>query len=125
MGRILLFGGAALLAITAIIHALGQPMVDGWLQGLSDKQRAGICLVWVTDSLSWIVVAILWALAGWKREAWRSAAIGAAIPVLTTIGILAIDPIFFGGWMLAGSVALAGAGLLVSSRHPPVGSAGI
>ena len=126
MGRILLFAGAALLAITAVIHALGQPMVDGWLQSLSDKQRAGVCLVWVSDSLSWIVVAVLWVVAGWKQRAWLgAAAIGGTIPALTAIGILTIDPTFFGGWMLVGSVALAGAGLLVSSRHSPAGSAGI
>ena len=112
MGRILLLCGAGLLAVTAIIHGCGQPMVDGWIQGLSEQQKLAICLVWVTDSLSWLVVAILWTVAGWKRGWLGAAAVAAAIPALTAFGLLAIDPTFFGGWMLAGSVALASAGLL-------------
>ena len=125
MGRILLVSGAALLALTAVIHGCGQPMVDGWLEGLSEKQKLAICLVWVTDSLSWVVVAALWAVAGFKRGWLGAAAVGAAIPALTAAAILAIDPTFFGGWMLVGSAALAVAGLVVSSRHHPVGSVGI
>jgi hypothetical protein len=120
MGRILLFLGAALLLTTAVIHALGQPMIDGWLDGLSHKQKAAICLVWVTDSISWAVVAALWAIAGWKPQpAWKSAAaVACAIPAITAAGIIAIDATFFGAWMLVGSVALATVGLVLFRRSP-------
>lgn len=119
MGRILLFAAAALLAVTAVMHALGQPMVDGWVAALPDDQKAAICLVWITDSVSWIVVAVLWALAGWTRErAWLTAsAIAAVIPLSMVVGIMGIDPSFFGGWMLLGSIALAGAGIALSWRR--------
>jgi hypothetical protein len=119
MGRILLLLGAGLLAVTAVIHGCGQPMVDGWIQGLPEQQKLAICLVWVSDSLGWLVVAILWTVASWRRGWLGAAAIGTAIPALTAAGILAIDPTFFGGWMLVGSVALAAAGLLASSRRHP------
>ena len=120
MGRILLFAGAALLLATAVIHAGGQPMVDGWIQGLDHRQKAAICLVWMTDSLSWAVVACLWAMAGWRTErGWLgAAAIATLVPLATAVGILAIDPTFFGGWMLAGSIALAAAGIALSRRKP-------
>ena len=119
MGRILFLLGAALLAATAVIHGCGQPMVDSWLQGLSEKQKLAICLVWVTDSLSWLVVGVLWAVAGFRQSWLGAAAVGALIPALTAAAILAIDPTFFGGWMLVGSVVLAGSGFaLCSSRHP-------
>lgn len=113
MGRILLFAGAALLLVTAAVHALGQPMVDGWIQGLSDQQKAGICLVWMTDSISWAVVSSIWAISGWRKErGWLGAsAVAGSIPAITALGILSIDHSFFGGWMLVGSVVLAGAGL--------------
>ena len=117
MGRILIFAGAALLAATAVIHALGQPMVAGWVHGLSAEQKAAICLVWVTDSISWIVVAVLWAVASWNRRWLGAAAIGAIIPATTAVGILAIDPTFFGGWMLVGRLALASAGLAMRKKQ--------
>lgn len=119
MGRIFLFAAAALLAVTAVIHALGQPMVDEWVAALRDPQRAAVSLVWITDSVSWIVVALLWAVAGWKLErAWLAAsAIASAIPLSMVVGIMGIDPSFFGGWMLLGSVALAGAGTALSWRR--------
>src|SRR5687767_10128674 len=112
MGRILLFAAAVLLLATAVIHAAGQPMVDTWIQGLDHRQKAAICLVWMTDSVSWAVVAFLWAMAGWKRESgWLgAAAIGSVIPLVMAVGIMGIDPTFFGGWMLVGSIALAATG---------------
>lgn len=117
MERIFLFAGAALLTATAVIHAGGQPMVDGWVQGLTEEQKAAICVVWVSDSVSWIVVAAIWLIAAWKRRGWLgAAAIGAAIPATTALGIVAIDPTFFGGWMLVASVALAGVGLVLLWR---------
>ena len=118
MGRILLFAGAALLLATAVIHAAGQPMVDNWIQGLDHQQKAAICLVWITDSVSWAVVAFLWAMAGWKQEnGWLgAAAIATVIPLGMAVGIMEIDPTFFGGWMLVGSIVLAGAGIAVIWR---------
>ena len=119
MGRVFLFAAAALLLATAIIHAGGQPMMDAWLAGLTDFQKRALCLVWITDSISWAVVSALWATAGWKpqREWLGAAAIAALIPLTMVVGIMAIDPGFFGGWMLLGSVALAGAGLGLSWRN--------
>jgi hypothetical protein len=118
MGRILLFAAAALLVTTAALHALGQTMVDGWVRGLEEEQRAAIGLVWMTDSIDWAVVALLWGLAAWKRERplLIAAAIAAVIPSAMAIGILRIDPTFFGGWMLIGSVALAAAGIALGWR---------
>ena len=109
MGRALLFAAAALLLATAGLHAAGASMVDAWLEGLGPDRRAGLRLVWLTDSIDWAVVAILWALAAWKREpGWLgAAAVATLIPAAVAIGILAIDPGFFGGWMLLASVALA------------------
>src|SRR4051794_18594911 len=114
MGRIALFAAAALLFVTAIVHAGGQPMIDAWLGGLSHEQRMAIGLVWLTDSLSWTVVAFVWTMTAWRREpGWRAAAWATMIiPLATAMGLFAIDPTFFGGWMLAGSVALATVGLL-------------
>lgn len=120
MGRILLFAAAALLVAAAVIHALGQPMVDGWVQDLGDREGAAICLAWMTDSVSWTVVAGIWAMAGWKQErGWLGAsALGIVIPLSMVLGIMAIDPTFFGGWMLLGSIALAIAGLALVRRRP-------
>jgi hypothetical protein len=120
MKRILLFAAAALLVTTAMIHAMGQPMVDGWVAGLGEQQRTAICLVWITDSIDWAVVAVLWTLAGWKQERGLllAAAVAALIPLAMAVGILAIEPSFFGGWMLIGSVALALTGIVLSWRGP-------
>ena len=120
MGRILLFAAAALLVATAVIHALGQPMVDGWVQHLEDRQKAAICLVWMTDSVSWAVVAAIWGMAGWKQErGWLGAsALGMIVPLSMVVGIMGIDPTFFGGWMLVGSIVLAMAGLALIWRRP-------
>lgn len=114
MGRILMFGGAALLAVTALIHAAGQPMVDRWVQNMGERQAAALCLVWLTDSLSWAVVAAIWARAGWKpqREWLAAASVAATIPAVTAAGMAPIDPSFFGLWLLVGSVVLAGGGVL-------------
>ena len=118
MGRVLLFGAAALLVATASIHASGQPMVDSWTASLDHRQAAAVCLVWITDSIDWAVVALLWVLAGWKRQrGWHgAAAVAMLIPLLGGLGVTSIDPTFFGGWMILGSVALAVAGLALSWR---------
>jgi hypothetical protein len=117
MGRILLFAAALLLVATAAIHASGQPMVDGWTRGLDHRQAMAICLVWITDSIDWAVVAVLWALAGWKqRRGWLdAAAVATIIPLAGGVGVMRIYT-FFGGWMIVGSVALAVMGLALSWR---------
>ena len=118
MGRILLFAASALLLATAAVHASGQAMVNGWTEGLDHRQAMAICLVWITDSVSWAVVSALWAMAGWTRQrAWLGAAtIAAVIPLTMFIGMMGIDPTFFGGWMLLGSVALAAGGIFACWR---------
>lgn len=118
MGRILLFAAAVLLLVAGIIHAAGQSMVDGWVSALPEFQKQAICLVWVTDSVSWAAVAAIWAIAGWRQDrGWLGAsAVGILIPLSTAAGIMGIDPTFFGGWMLLGSIALAATGLALSRR---------
>jgi hypothetical protein len=108
-----------LLMTTAVIHAMGQPMVDGWVQGLEEQQKAAVRLVWITDSIDWAVVAMLWATGAWKQEraCLIAAAIAAIIPSAMAAGILRIEPTFFGGWMLIGSLALAMAGIALSWRR--------
>lgn len=118
MGRISLLAAALLLVATAAIHASGQPMVNGWTEGLDRRQAMAICLVWITDSIDWAVVAALWALAAWKqRRGWLdAAAVATIIPLAGGVGVMSIDHSFFGGWMIAGSVALAALGLALSWR---------
>jgi hypothetical protein len=116
MGRILLYAAAALLLATAAIHASGQPMVSEWTVGLDHRQAMAICLVWITDSIDWAVVALIWALAGWKQaRGWLgAAAVATLIPLAGGVGVASIDYTFFGGWMILGSVALASSGLALS-----------
>ena len=118
MGRFLLFAAAALLLVTAVLHAGGQAMVDGWVYDLPEFQKKAIRLVWLTDSISWAAVAATWAMAGWSQDrGWIGAsAIGAAIPLSMAAGIMAIEPGFFGGWMLLASVALAVGGLVLRPK---------
>ena len=120
MGRILLFAAAALLAATAAIHAAGVSMVEAWVAALAHEQRAALRLVWLTDSADWAVTALIWAIAAWKQErGWLgAAAVTLLIPASVALGILAIDPTFFGAWLLIASVALAAAGLTLSRPAP-------
>jgi len=117
-GRLLLALGTVLLLTTAAIHAAGQSMVEGWTEALDHRQRMAICLVWITDSISWAVVALIWALAAWRQERGLllASAVGALIPLFMFAGIMAIDPSFFGGWMLLASALLALAGAHLSRR---------
>lgn len=119
MGRILLFAASALLLATAAIHASGQPMVNDWTAGLDHRQAMAVCLVWITDSIDWAVVALIWALAGWKQgRGWLgAAAVAALIPLAGGLGVARIDYTFFGGWMILGSVALAIGGLVLLRRR--------
>ena len=120
MGRILLFAAAALLLATAAIHAGGLSMVNSWTAELDHRQAMAVCLVWLTDSVSWAAVSVIWATAGWTRQrGWLgAAAVAAAIPLAMFVGVMRIEPAFFGGWMLLGSVALAVGGILMCWRGP-------
>ena len=120
MGRILLFAAAVLLAATAAIHAAGVSMVEAWVAALEQQRRAALRLVWLTDSADWAVAALIWAIAAWKQDGgWLgAAAVTLLIPATVALGILAIDPTFFGAWLLVASVALAAAGLALSSPAP-------
>lgn len=122
IGRALLAAGAALLALTALFHASGQPMVSGWTEGLDHFQAAAICLVWITDSWDWLVTAVVWGIAAWKGgRGWLGAsAVLCLLPMAMIVGILRIEPTFFGGWMLLGSVALAASGIAMMWRRAPV-----
>ena len=93
--------------------------MDEWTAGLPDYQKRALCLVWITDSIAWGVVSIIWAMAGWTRErGWLGAsAIAIVIPLSMIVGIMGINPTFFGGWMLIGSTALAAAGLALTWRR--------
>jgi hypothetical protein len=120
MGRILLGCGALLLLVTAAVHAMGRQMVAGWLTGFPDWERAAISLVWVTDSIDWAVVSLIWMVTAWRAErGWiQAAGIATLIPLAGGIGIMRIDPTFFGGQMVAGSVVLALIGLVLMWRAP-------
>ena len=119
MGRILIVAGAVLLLVTAAIHAFGVSMVREWAAGLGPRQSAALQFVWLSDSLDWAVAAVIWIVAAIKRQlAWRAAAGAAAIiPLAGAVAVISIDPGFFGGYLLLGSVILALAGLAASGRR--------
>ena len=112
--------GTGLLAIPVLSGSLSYIFCEtfGWTEGLDHRQAMAICLVWITDSIDWAVVAVLWALAGWKqRRGWLdAAAVATIIPLAGGVGVMSIDYTFFGGWMIVGSVALAVLGLALSWR---------
>lgn len=119
MGRFLLLAGAALLFVTALIHASGQSMVNGWTAGLDRFESAAIGLVWLTDSWDWTVVSAVWALAAWKGgRGWLgAAAVLCLLPLGMIAGILSIEPTFFGAWMLLASVVLGASGIFIMWRR--------
>lgn len=94
-------------------------MVEGWLGGLDEKQRAGLSLVWLAIAFDWVITAVLWGLAAWWLcRAWLiTAFVAAAIPLSMSVGLLAIEPTFFGAWMLAGSVGLFTIGGVTALRR--------
>ena len=116
-----MLAGALLLLATAAIHATGCQMIAGWLSDLGPQQRYGLQLVWLTDSLSWFVVALLWLGAAWRPDrSWRAAGLmGALIPLLTGAGILLIDPTFFGGYLLLISGGLGAIGAALARAAEP------
>jgi len=118
MGRIILAAGGALLLATAGIHAMGLPMASAWGEGLGRFQHLAICLFWIAAAVSWAVVAILWAVTAWRRGPRWPAALAALIPLQSAAGVLYIDPTFFGGQMLAGSVVLGVLGLVLIGNGP-------
>ncbi|MGZ8347404.1 MAG: hypothetical protein ACXWUP_09870 [Allosphingosinicella sp.] len=113
MGRTLLILAAALLLVTAVLHAVGVPMMSAWTAALPEAQRAVLRLVWVTDAVDRTVVALIWIATAWRgRRAWRrAAALASLIPLAAGIGIVTLDAYFFGGWLLIFSVLLAMLGL--------------
>lgn len=96
-------------------------MVNHWLEGLDEKQRAGLCLVWMAVAFDWLITAVLWGLAAWWlcREWLITASVAAAIPLAVAIGIIRIDPRFFGGWMLLASVVLFTVGAVIQLGRQP------
>ncbi|HEY5712469.1 MAG TPA: hypothetical protein VIT38_11295 [Allosphingosinicella sp.] len=123
MGRALLIAGGVVLGATAVIHSTGTAMVDHWTVAMDEQPRAALRLVWLTDSFDWAVVAAGWLVAAWRPgTAWRyAAALLALIPLAGAIGILRIEPTFFGGHLVLASVimALAGVGLCGESSDTP------
>jgi hypothetical protein len=116
LGRTILAAGGVLLLATACVHAMGLPMASAWGEGLGRFQHLAICLFWIAASVSWAAVAVLWAVTAWRRGPRWPAAIVTLIPLHAAAGVLYIDPMFFGGQMLAGSVLLAILGLLLLRR---------
>jgi hypothetical protein len=117
LGRTILAAGGVLLLAAACIHAMGLPMASGWGEGLGRQEHQAICLMWANASVGWAVVSLLWLVTAWRRGAWLgAAAVAALIPAYGGAGVMYIDPTFFGGQMLAGSVLLAILGLLLLRR---------
>lgn len=118
-GRAFIVTGTVVLLMTSAIHASGLPMIDGWLQGLGPQQRAGLNLVWVAVAFDWLITAALWGLAAWWlcREWLITASVAAAIPLAMAVGIISIEPSFFGGWLLLGSVVLFATGAIIELRR--------
>jgi hypothetical protein len=116
MGRYILAAAALLLFATAGIHAMGLPMASGWGESLGREPQLAICLFWAHASVSWAAVALIWAVTAWRREPRWPAAIATLVPLHAGAGVLYIEPGFFGGWMLAGSVVLAAIGLFLLRR---------
>ena len=123
MGRYVLGAAALLLVATAALHAGGLQMIDRWTQGLPPFQASALRFVWISDSIDWTVAAILWAVAAWKlsRPWLAAAAIAGLIPLAGAVGVMRIDPSFFGGQMLLGSVILAAVGLFAAWPHRAAG----
>jgi hypothetical protein len=118
MGRLVLGAAALLLLATAAIHAMGLQMVSGWGEGLGPREQLAICLFWAAASVSWTAIAILWAVTAWRRGPRWPGAIATLIPLHAAAGVLYIEPAFFGGWMLAGSVVLGALGLVLVGNGP-------
>jgi len=117
MGRFVLAAAAALLLATAGFHAMGLPMASRWGEGLGRQEQMAISLMWAHASVSWGVVALLWGVSVWRGGPWLgAAALAALIPAYGAAGVLTIDPSFFGGQMLAGSVVLGLIGLVLVRR---------
>lgn len=116
LGRVVLGSAALLLIATAIVHAMGLPMVSGWGEGLARQQQLALCLLWAAASVAWVAVALIWGVAAWRRGPRWPAAIATLVPLHAAAGVLYIDATFFGGQMLAGSVVLAVAGLFLLKR---------
>ena len=118
LARSLLVAGALLLVGTAALHAAGARMVAGWTAEFDAQRQAAVQLVWLTDSFDWTVTAAAWLLAArYPTTSWRSAAmLLALIPTACAVGILFIEPRFFGAYLLLGSVALALTGAFAGGR---------
>ena len=117
MGRLVLAVAAVLLFATAYIHIMGLPMASAWGEGLGRQEHLAICLMWAHASVSWAVVAILWGVTAWRGAKWfGAAALATLIPAYGGAGVMYIEPRFFGGWMLVGSVVLALIGLTMLRR---------
>ena len=118
-GRGFIIAGTLLLLATAAVHGAGLQAVLGWLEGLGAEQRQGLALVWLAVAFDWVVTAVLWSLAAWWlcREWLITGLVAAAIPLAVGAGTLAIDPTFFGGWMLIGSAALFTLGAMLGLRQ--------
>jgi len=118
LGRALLVAGAVLLLGTAALHASGCEMVAGWLEELPHQQSRGLQLVWLTDSLSWAIVASAWLVTAYRPDqSWRRASVVlSAIPLLTGAGIVFIDPTFFGGYLVLASGLLGAVGAALSDN---------
>lgn len=121
LGRALLIAGALLLSATAAIHATGTQMIAGWAADFEPFRRYALQLVWLTDSFDWAVVAAAWLIAArYPTTSWRSAAmLLALIPAACAIGILFIEPGFFGAYLLLASIGLAIAGVGFLKRGEP------
>lgn len=123
LARGLLLAAALLLLGTAALHAAGGRMVAGWTADFDAQRQAALRLVWLTDSFDWGVTAAAWLIAArYPTTSWRGAAmLLALIPAACAVGILFIEPRFFGAYLLLGSVALALVGAFLAGKTAKMG----
>jgi hypothetical protein len=65
LARLLIFGAALLLALTAAVHSAGASMLSGSLAG---ERQAMLLLAWYLLAADWLVVSLLWAWCGWRAD---------------------------------------------------------
>lgn len=106
MSRILVFLGAALLALTSIFHLTGWSEAVNLLDG-----NAGniISFLWLVPAVTWGFVAAIWAYSGIKKQPWTIVTTAVSfIPLINgLLMLLIVGTSHPGGYLLCVSSVLA------------------